>query len=161
MDTEGQHSPAPRPARDTGRPPAELLITLVAEAGAASVVRDRVRSWLTGWWWPDRDLDDIVLAVNEAVANVIDHAYLAQPFPGDVTVFAWLINGSDGRKAGISVIDRGRWRPIPHDPGNRGRGLMMMRACTGLLHIEHSEAGTAATMLSNPVPLDARAPDRL
>lgn len=43
------------------------------------MARQRAREWLTAWRWPTNQLDDIMLAVSEAAANAIDHAYLDQP----------------------------------------------------------------------------------
>ena len=132
-----------------GPAPVELLVAEVAEATAGRVVRTRLRAWLEGWGWRDDDLDDVVLAVDEAVANVVDHAYRGQPAVGKVHVYAWIVGGPDGRRAAVSVTDQGRWRPVPADPGYRGRGLLMMSTCMASLHIEHSAGGTAVTMTSN------------
>ncbi|MCO1654115.1 ATP-binding protein [Pseudonocardia humida] len=133
-------------------PPVELLVALTAEAASARVVRRRLREWLLRWGWRDDDLDDVILAVDEAVANVVDHAYLGQAVPGTVNVYAWTTTGSQGRLVTVSVTDQGRWRPVPADPGLRGRGLLMMSTCTASLHIEHSAGGTAVTMTSKPLP---------
>ncbi len=137
---------------DPPRPAPELLITLLAEPGVASLVRDRVRAWLSGWHWPLDESDDIVMAVNEAVANVVDHAYRDQTVPGNVHVYAWTVTDAAGRRTVVSVTDRGRWRTAPADPGHRGRGLLMMSACMASLHIEHNAGGTSVTMISTPVP---------
>jgi anti-sigma regulatory factor (Ser/Thr protein kinase) len=136
------------------RAAAELLITVPADPGAASTVRERVRAWLSGWQWPESETDDIVMAVNEAVANVVDHAYRQHSVPGDAHIYAWTVTDATGRRVAVSVTDRGRWRPVPADPGHRGRGLLMMSACMASLHIEHNTGGTSVTMISAPVPDD-------
>src|SRR5215207_2521993 len=110
-------------------PQAELLVTLPAVATSAGAIRRRIRPWLTGWGWPDEELDDVVMAVDEAVANVVDHAYRLAPAAGDVHVYAWIATESGHRRCVVSVTDRGRWRPVPQDRGNRGRGLLMMTSC--------------------------------
>ncbi|WP_214401344.1 ATP-binding protein [Pseudonocardia lacus] len=138
---------------DTGpMPPVELLVAEVAVATSGRVIRGRLRDWLERWGWRDDDLDDIVLAVDEAVANVVDHAYRGQPEVGKVHVFAWVLVGAQDRRVTVSVTDQGRWRPVPADPGFRGRGLLMMSTCMASLHIEHSAGGTAVTMTSNALP---------
>jgi anti-sigma regulatory factor (Ser/Thr protein kinase) len=134
-------------------PPGELLVALPAEAASARLVRKRLRGWLLRWGWRDDDLEDIVLAVDEAVANVVDHAYLGAPELGKVHVYAWVTGVSQGRRVTVSITDQGRWRPVPVDPGLRGRGLLMMSTCMASLHIEHSGGGTAVTMTSTALPV--------
>ena len=43
------------------------------------------RSWLASWVWTPTPTSDLVLAVNEAASNAIEHAY-ARPGPADVVV---------------------------------------------------------------------------
>jgi anti-sigma regulatory factor (Ser/Thr protein kinase) len=129
-------------------PPDELLIALPAVSTATRRVRGRLRAWLSGWGWTDDGLDDIVMAVDEAVSNVVEHAYRLDPAPGDVRVHARIAGGPGGRRAVVAVTDRGRWRPVPSDPGHRGRGLRMMDAFTASLRIERGADGTAVTMTS-------------
>jgi anti-sigma regulatory factor (Ser/Thr protein kinase) len=128
--------------------PTKLLIILRAEATAARTVRTRLRHWLTRWGWHDDDLDDVIMAVDEAVANVVDHAYCLQPEPGNVHVYAWITDRPTDHRATVSITDQGRWRPVLADPGYRGRGLVMMSSCMASLHIEHSSGGTSVTMTS-------------
>src|SRR2546421_616282 len=56
-----------------------LRLALPAEPIVVSVARDQLRRWLAGLSWPSGQLEDIVLAVNEAVTNAIEYAYLDQP----------------------------------------------------------------------------------
>jgi anti-sigma regulatory factor (Ser/Thr protein kinase) len=125
---------------------------LEVEPAVTSLLRRAFRRWLAGW--PEEEADDLVMALNEAVANVVDHAYL-ETDPGryrKVSVLAEQVRSPDGeRRVRIDVTDSGRWRPIPANPGHRGRGLLMMRACTESLNIEPTPAGTRVSMLSRPV----------
>jgi serine/threonine-protein kinase RsbW len=146
----GQRAPGfPLPAEPA--PAAELLLTHSAEPTAAGAIRKPLRDWLSRWEWRDDDLDDVVLAVDEAVANVVDHAYLEQPRRGEVRVYAWILTAPDNRRVTVSITDHGRWRPIPTNPGHRGRGLLMMSTCMASLHIEHTTSGTSVTMTSAPL----------
>jgi anti-sigma regulatory factor (Ser/Thr protein kinase) len=133
-------------------PPDELLMALPAVSTSTRRVRQRLRAWLTGWGWADDDLDDIVMAVDEAVSNVVEHAYLAQPGPGDVRVHVRISVGVGERRAVVAVTDKGRWRPVPGDPGHRGRGLMMMDRFMASLRIDRGDAGTVVTMTSAALP---------
>jgi serine/threonine-protein kinase RsbW len=148
----GWPGPEPVASASAGGPAPQLLIALPALPTSTRAVRQRLRGWLSAWGWPDDDLDDIIIAVEEAVANVVDHAYRAQPVPGDVRVYAWITALRSEQRVTVSVTDRGRWRPIPEDPGYRGRGLLMMSTCMSGLHIEHNAGGTSVTLSSNPVP---------
>lgn len=126
-------------------------MTVPADPGAASTVRDRLRTWLDAWQWPESGTDDIVMAVNEAVANVIDHAYRNHPGPGEAEISARTFADAGSRRVAVSVTDRGAWRPVPVDPGHRGRGLLMMSSCMDGVHVEHGAGGTSVTMTSAPV----------
>jgi anti-sigma regulatory factor (Ser/Thr protein kinase) len=141
----------PRAASDSRSAPSDLLVVLPATPVSASLVRQRTRAWLDALSWPPLQADDLVVAVNEAVANVIDHAYRDRPEPGDVHVYAWSIwegTGSGSRRIVVAVTDHGRWRPLPADPGHRGRGLPMIRACTDSVLIERAAGGTSVIMSS-------------
>ncbi|MBC8091620.1 MAG: ATP-binding protein, partial [Pseudonocardia sp.] len=52
-----------------------LRFRLLAVPAAASIVRERLRHWLDGLGWPEPELDDVVLAVHEAVSNSVEHGY--------------------------------------------------------------------------------------
>jgi serine/threonine-protein kinase RsbW len=130
-----------------------LTVHLLAEPTTPSVVRARSRKWLEGHGWPADGVDDVILAVHEAVANVIDHAYPAG-YTGDVAVIATLLADGGQRRVQVVIRDRGRWRSPPADPGCRGRGLQMVRSCMEDVEIlpgTNSRDGTEITMLSASV----------
>jgi anti-sigma regulatory factor (Ser/Thr protein kinase) len=100
----------------------------------------------------DDGRDDLVLAVDEAVANVVDHAYAQFDAPGDVAVNAQVEPHPDGGECIVaSVTDRGRWRPCPSDSGYRGRGLNLMKCCTDWFTIESGDTGTRVVMRTSPI----------
>ncbi|WP_346277960.1 ATP-binding protein [Pseudonocardia sp.] len=149
--------------------PAEnrLSLRLIAEPAAPSVVRGRIRSWLEGHGWPEDAIDDVVLAVHEAVANVVDHAY-PPGATGKVAISASVLpDGRRRRRARVVVKDGGNWRPPPADPGYRGRGLQMVRGCMDVVDIHpgtDGRNGTKLTMLTAAVgttPADAGRHPRL
>jgi serine/threonine-protein kinase RsbW len=141
-------APQPDPAwRSTPRPaPVDLMIVLPATPSSASLVRQQTRAWLDALGGPTDDGEDVVMAVNEAVANVVDHAYRGQPHPGEVRVYGWPANHPGAHRVVITVADGGRWRPVPGDPGHRGRGLRMMHACMESVLIQPAAAGTTVIM---------------
>jgi anti-sigma regulatory factor (Ser/Thr protein kinase) len=97
--------------------------------------------WLDTLDWPAPQRDDIVLAVNEALANVVDHAYPPDT-PGQAQLYAWeaLEPQRQLRRVVAVVTDRGRWKPGMVGPSYRGRGLPMMDACMASVQIEPSPA---------------------
>jgi anti-sigma regulatory factor (Ser/Thr protein kinase) len=133
--------------------PADLMIVLPAVSSSASLVRQRTRAWLDALGWPADDGEDVVMAVNEAVANVVDHAYLGQPHRGEVRVYGWPASHPGTDRVVITVADGGRWRPLPGDPGYRGRGLRMMHACMDSVLIQPAAAGTTVIMTHTACPV--------
>lgn len=134
-----------------------LRIHLLAVPAAASVVRDRLRRWLGELGWPGPDLDDVVLAVHEAVSNSVEHGYTGTA-PGEIEIIGTQVVDGDVQRARFVVRDDGRWRP-PGDPGYRGRGLLVMRACMQEVTLTPGDRGTEAVLTSHPVPVrGSRAP---
>lgn len=135
----------------------DLMFTMPALPVSLSAARRRLARWLDALEWPDDDADDVLLAVNEALANVVDHAY--PPYTaGTASVHAWAATDltTMRRHLVITVIDRGRWaayHPESPAPILRGRGLAMMRACMHELHLQPSAAGTTVIMVSVAVPV--------
>jgi len=107
-----------------------------------------------GHWLDRLEVDqvvrnDIVLAVHEACANAVEHAYAGRA-PGEVEVD--VVAGTAGLVAAIS--DRGQWRTGPGDPA-RGQGRRIMEAVAQELSLATSDDGTVVTMVFEtvaPVP---------
>ena len=145
----GSPPPGPTPAAA-----AELELTLAAVPAAARAARVAVRGWLQGHRWPEEDADDVVLAVNEAVANVIDHAY-PPGRPGSVHLEGRVVRAADdrSRSAQISVTDRGSWNRAHRTTTgaeHRGHGLAVMGGCVAEVHLQRSPAGTSVLLVSFP-----------
>ncbi|MBV9648628.1 MAG: ATP-binding protein [Pseudonocardiales bacterium] len=124
---------------------------MAAQPAALSLIRDRLRAWLRAHRWPEAELVDLVLAVDEAASNVVDHAYLTTG-PGNIEIDAHITTVSDSdRVAELIVCDRGRWRPKPQQPNNRQRGISLMSAAVALLTIHSTNQGTSVRMRSRSV----------
>lgn len=67
----------------------ELVLLQPAVPASLRPIRRSVRRWLDAAGWPLVAAEDIELAVNEAVANIIDHAYLGDD-PGPIHLHAWI-----------------------------------------------------------------------
>lgn len=123
-------------------PPAPLAVSVPATADQLGPVRKRIASWLGELRAGEEDLIALELSVVEAVTNSIEHAY--DGLPGTVRVDAAL--DEDGA-IGVAVTDDGRWKPQRHDPGFRGRGLVMMRELSDRMRVDTSVHGTTVTLV--------------
>jgi anti-anti-sigma factor len=115
-------------------PVGDLRLLLPAEPHVVATFRRTVRQWAIGSGASDEEAHDLVLAVGEAVTNVIEHAYTSPG--GQVEVEASIRQGL----ARIVVRDRGRWRPSRRDEG--GRGLLLMQGLVEKVDVVSGPAGT-------------------
>ena len=129
-------------------PTGDLRLLLPAEPQALPTLRRSVDQWATLSGASDEEARDLVLAVGEAVTNVIQHAYTSTG--GQVEVEASIRQGL----ARIVVRDSGRWRPSRPDEG--GRGLLLMQRLVEKVDLV-SDAGGTEVRLSRRV---GRAPVR-
>lgn len=134
---------------------AQFARVLGAEPVTPSLLRRAFRDWLRTLHWPAEEADDLILAVSEAATNVVEHAYprLHRKRYRTVRVFAERVPSAEGPRVRIEVNDTARWRPVPAEPGFRGRGLRLMRACTDALTINLNDSGTRVIMTSRPARL--------
>jgi PAS domain S-box-containing protein len=123
------------------RPYPPLVIDQVVTADDLSDIRHQLATWLQSGSVPDEQVADIVLSVNEACANSIEHGY-RQRKPGRVR-----IDGeNDGARVDLKVTDGGSWKPASIDPGMRGRGLLLIRAVSDWLEMDCTPSGTTVDM---------------
>ena len=80
-----------------------------------------------------------VLALNEACANAIEHAY--RETNGSIVI--QLSHCDDVLR--IAVEDRGTWRQPTEDP-NRGRGILLMRKLMSTTDIRQQPGGTRVVL---------------
>jgi PAS domain S-box-containing protein len=123
------------------QPYAPLAIEKVVTADQLTDIRHQLAAWMRAATIPDDRVADIVLAVNEACANSIEHGYRGRK-PGRVRVEG----ENDGARVHLRVIDSGSWKSAPADPGVRGRGLLLIRAVSDWLEMECTPTGTTVDM---------------
>jgi anti-sigma regulatory factor (Ser/Thr protein kinase) len=148
---EPDHSRDAKPSREL------LMRMLPAQPSSLRPARAAIAEWLALLHWPRDDADDLVLAVSEAVTNVIEHAYPAT-HPGSLGLRAWCGPGSAPatRRATVTITDLGNWVHMhgAMDPANRrGHGLTVMSACTAETRVKRSAHGTTVTLISHDVPI--------
>src|SRR3954447_393976 len=100
-----------------------VLLDLPAVPASLPGVRRRLAGWLAALGMGEQDRVGVMVAVGEACANAVEHAYRGQE-PGRMRVHAQV--DVDGVLT-VTVRDEGTWRPPDRDPGDRGRGLLIMR----------------------------------
>ena len=134
----------------------DVLRVLPAQPSSLRPARAAIAEWLTLLLWPVDDADDLTLAVNEAVTNVIEHAYPAGR-PGSFGLHARCGVGSApaSRRVTVTITDHGAWDRedrVVGPAGRRGRGLTVMSACTAETRVIRSADGTTVTLTSRDVP---------
>ncbi|MGY1662009.1 SpoIIE family protein phosphatase [Geodermatophilus sp. SYSU D00705] len=116
-------------------------LDLPAVPSSLPAVRRRLGGWLTALGMGEQDRVGVMVAVGEACANAVEHAYRGTE-PGRVYVTAAV--DVDGLLT-VTVRDEGRWRPPDRDPGDRGRGLLIMRQLVDGVVLQ-GEHGTTVTL---------------
>lgn len=119
---------------------------LPADAPTAAVVREDFARWLRRRVNVDETrLCDVVLAVNEALANVAEFAYLGG---SSGTCDLEAVYDVAAGVLTITVSDQGHWRePDPNRwQRHRGRGIPLMRSLADALLIDTSALGTSVCM---------------
>jgi anti-sigma regulatory factor (Ser/Thr protein kinase) len=115
-----------------------LQLTLPAEPSALASMRRSLRPWLVDLGATDEEAYDILVAVGEAAANAVEHAYGPVEARFDVAAEA------SEEEVLVIVRDFGRWRP-PRGR-NRGRGTLLMRELMDSIDVVTSEVGTEVRM---------------
>jgi serine/threonine-protein kinase RsbW len=122
-----------------------LFNEVVAVNGALSTQRHAIAGWARDLGFGGHHVEDMMLAVDEAVANAIEHGYRDRPEddPGIVVLFAAPMPAQG--MAHVVVADNGSWRP-PTDAGFRGRGLSIIEKISNLFDLHHDRTGTVTHM---------------
>ncbi|MCX2932865.1 ATP-binding protein [Mycobacterium sp. CVI_P3] len=118
---------------------------VVADAHNAARVRDEFATWLRGRGDLDRvRFSDVVLAVNEALANTAEFAYLQSGRVGTIDVEAVRADST----LTITIADQGCWREATPATQSRarGRGIPLMRALADDVSIDTSPLGTTVCL---------------
>jgi anti-sigma regulatory factor (Ser/Thr protein kinase) len=116
-----------------------LALRLPADPAVLSSLRRTLRRWLEGLGATEIEVYDVLVAVTEAAANAVEHAY----GPGDASFDVEATVNQEGEVL-VLVRDQGRWRP-PRGH-NRGRGTLLMQELMDHFEVTTGEEGTEVRM---------------
>jgi serine phosphatase RsbU (regulator of sigma subunit)/anti-sigma regulatory factor (Ser/Thr protein kinase) len=117
----------------------DLRLRLPATPRQLSYMRNAVNAWLARAGASTEDAREITVAVNEVVANAIEHAY------GLVDADFELEARQVGALVEFEIRDFGRWRNR-RTSGDRGRGLDLARALMDSVDIHPGVDGTVVQL---------------
>lgn len=114
-----------------------------ARADQLPAVRHSLAGWASNLGMGFEQIEGLVLATYEALANVVTHAY-----PDGAGTFDLRARHLPERRVvEVTVTDHGRWRPPPADPGPlAGRGLPLIHNLAERVRIEPGTEGTTVQM---------------
>jgi anti-sigma regulatory factor (Ser/Thr protein kinase) len=119
-------------------PATELEFAVEARARSLLTIRRAFSRWLEDLGVQDGLAREIVMAVHEACANVVEHAY--GPIGGTITITATY----GGDQVEVLIRDSGTWRGSSR--GDRGNGLRLMRGLMDTVLVDTSEGGTSVML---------------
>ena len=120
-------------------PASQLRVVLVAEPAAAGLARRAVTRFARAHGAGASLLGDIQLAITEAVANAVVHAYREPAIPGHVTIAA----ERDGETLRLLVSDCGPGIAPRVDSPGLGLGLAIIGRLTQSLDVRDGAQGGA------------------
>ena len=126
-----------------------------ADPAQLTVIRHELARWLAPLSLSEEEVADVVLAVDEAAANAVRHAY-GPDEAGIVELTLWTeAEGTPSATLCIEVVDHGHWRPPAEQPVEGGRGIGLMSTMAEAVLIQYDGRGSRV-LLRHRVP-DAEA----
>ncbi len=126
--------------------------TWPAETLHLAEIRGAVRGWLAPMSLESGEVADIVQAVDEAVANVVEHAYPPGE-EGPVELTLW----TEPDALYIEIIDQGNWRPPSGQTISASLGMTLMSGMVEAALI-HFDARGSRVLLRHPMANHALPP---
>lgn len=122
-----------------------------ADPEQLAVIRRELSGWLAPLALTEEETADVVLAVDEAAANAVRHAY-GPDEAGVVEMTLWTESGT----LCIEVVDHGSWRPPAERPaeggrGTGGRGIPLMSHMSESVLIHFDDRGSRV-LLRHRIP---------
>jgi anti-anti-sigma factor len=113
--------------------PPPLATRLPADPAQLAGARRAVAAWATATGLTVDTTEDLQLALGEALANAVEHAYTG----GGAGACEYRVARVAGGGVQVEVTDTGTWRPPPADRGFRGRGLELISALAQDVEVVH------------------------
>ncbi len=114
---------------------------LLAEPRTVGLLRRRMRSWVRGHGLDEELAESIVLIVDEAISNAVEHACPERDCHVEVVAGPRACGGG----VAVLVADDGEWQEAGA-PGFRGRGVTLIGRLSDRSSIEAGEQGTTVRM---------------
>jgi serine/threonine-protein kinase RsbW len=124
-------------------PEGDLHFRVPAVPGRLAGLRHALAEWAAQAGLPEEDIEALVLASYEAMANTVEHAYRDQT-QGLLDLRAQI--DEEQSRIVVTVTDYGRWKPPQPSGGLRGRGLSLIQGLTRTATITPTTDGTTVTM---------------
>lgn len=117
-----------------------------------SAIRHVLAGWLAPLALTDDEVADVVLAVDEAAANAVRHAYGPEE-SGVVELTLWTepLPDTDHATLCIEIVDHGHWQPPTERPVEGGRGIPLMTTMSESVLIHYDERGSRV-LLRHRIP---------
>ncbi len=117
-----------------------------------SAIRHELARWLAPLRLTEIETADVVLAVDEAAANAVRHAY-APDESGSVELTLWTEPGTEPGHSTLSIeiVDHGHWQPPTDRPTDGGRGIPLMTTMSESVLIHYDERGSRV-LLRHRIP---------
>lgn len=125
--------------------PTQLRRTCPADARRASRLRCELDEWLQSAApaLPESRCADVLLGVNEALANCAEHAYCGRA-DGEIVMHATYDDAA--HRIRVRISDRGRWRVNTVAQRHRGRGIALMHALADHCTVDRGDEGTTVLL---------------
>jgi anti-sigma regulatory factor (Ser/Thr protein kinase) len=117
-------------------------LEMPATADRLHEVREGLRQWAATVGLTDEQIETVVLCADEAMSNAIEHGYAHSTGTLDIVA----MRSESPAEVSVTVTDRGEWREPPGDPGDRGRGLLIIRRLAQDVDLESGPLGTTVRM---------------
>jgi len=121
----------------------DLHFRVPATAGRLAGLRHALAEWARDNGLADEDVEALVLASYEAMANTVEHAYRDQT--QGVLDVRGQIDAEHGRVV-VIVTDYGQWQAPQPSGGLRGRGLSLIKGLTTTASVTPTADGTTVSM---------------
>ena len=128
--------------------PDVLNLDVTSDAAELPGVRDAVRAWSRALGWSEEPTADIVLAVDEALSNIICHGYDGEPGHKIELTARALHDPSRGEGVEVGVRDYGKQVPLEticgrdlNDIRPGGLGVHIIRSVMTSVEYSHAKGG--------------------